>query len=137
MGDNILTDIKTLYIDDICVDEKARGQGVGRTLYDAVIAFAKESGCYNVTLNVWTCNEGALKFYETMKDELKPQMRQWKSFSDVKASVDDWIDYYNNERGQWQLNRLAPNEFYSYITTGIDPLSKNRNLGKKKMCPCP
>lgn len=71
VGDNILTAIKTLYIDDICVDEKARGRGVGRTLYDAVIAFAKESDCYNVTLNVWTCNEGALKFYETMG--LKPQ----------------------------------------------------------------
>jgi len=86
--------------------------------------------------NCWD-NAPQESFFGHMKDELKPQMRQWKSFSDVKASVDDWIDYYNNERGQWQLNRLAPNEFYSYITTGIDPLSKNRNLGKKKMYPCP
>lgn len=54
----------TLYIDDLCVDEKSRGQHVGRTLYEYVLKFAKEHGCYNVTLNVWECNEGAKKFYE-------------------------------------------------------------------------
>ncbi len=63
-ADNILTDIQTLYIDDLCVDEKARGQGVGRALYDFVRCFAKERGCYNLTLNVWACNENALRFYE-------------------------------------------------------------------------
>lgn len=62
---NILTDIKTLYIDDLCVDENIRGQHVGRQLYDYVLSFAKESGCYNVTLNVWSCNESAMKFYES------------------------------------------------------------------------
>ena len=61
---NILTDIKTLYIDDLCVDETIRGKGVGRTLYEHVLAFAKKSGCYNVTLNVWACNERAYRFYE-------------------------------------------------------------------------
>lgn len=64
VGDNILTDIKTLYIDDLCVDESCRGQGVGRTIYEAIIAFARQQGCYNVTLNVWACNENARKFYE-------------------------------------------------------------------------
>ena len=62
----LLTDVKTLYIDDICVDEAARKCGVGRALYQHVIAFAKQQGCYNVTLNVWTCNPGAQKFYEAM-----------------------------------------------------------------------
>jgi Acetyltransferases len=71
LNDNILTDIKTLYIDDLCVDEAARGQHIGRQLYEAVLSFAKESGCYNVTLNVWSCNEAAMKFYE--KCGLKPQ----------------------------------------------------------------
>ena len=71
IGDNILTDIKTLYIDDLCVDEALRGQHIGRALYDAVLAYAKESGCYNVTLNVWTLNEAAMKFYEACG--LKPQ----------------------------------------------------------------
>jgi ribosomal protein S18 acetylase RimI-like enzyme len=64
MDDNILTDIKTLYIDDLCVDEARRGQHVGRSLYEYVLKFAKEQGCYNVTLNVWACNENAHKFYE-------------------------------------------------------------------------
>lgn len=62
--DQILTDIKTLYIDDICVDEMVRGQHVGRQIYEHVLEFARESGCYNVTLNVWECNPGAKKFYE-------------------------------------------------------------------------
>ena len=65
-GDSVLTDIKTLYIDDICVDEAARGKHVGTALYDYVIDYAKKSGCYNVTLNVWSCNPTAMKFYEAM-----------------------------------------------------------------------
>ena len=64
LNDNILTDIKTLYIDDLCVDEEIRGQHVGKQLYEYVLAFAKEQGCYNVTLNVWELNPGAKKFYE-------------------------------------------------------------------------
>ena len=64
--DNILTPIKTLYIDDLCVDETLRGQHVGSKIYEHVLAFAKESGCYNVTLNVWECNPSARKFYEAM-----------------------------------------------------------------------
>lgn len=66
INDNVLTDIKTLYIDDICVDENARGQRVGKSLYDYVINFAKENAYYNVTLNVWSCNPNAIKFYENM-----------------------------------------------------------------------
>lgn len=72
MVDNhIMTDIKTLYIDDLCVDETCRGQHTGAALFDYVTGFAKKTGCYNVTLNVWACNEGARYFYE--KCGLKPQ----------------------------------------------------------------
>ena len=67
----LLTDIKTLYIDDICVDETQRGKGVGRMLYEYVKEYAKEKGFYNITLNVWECNPTAIKFYESMG--LKPQ----------------------------------------------------------------
>ena len=63
---NIMTDIKTLYIDDLCVDETQRGKHIGSELYRAVLAFAKEQGCYNVTLNVWSCNEAARRFYENL-----------------------------------------------------------------------
>lgn len=71
IGSNIMTDVKTLYIDDLCVDENVRGQHIGKQIYQAVIAFARESGCYNVTLNVWSLNESAMKFYESCG--LKPQ----------------------------------------------------------------
>ena len=62
--DNIFTDIKTLSIDDLCVDEELRGQHVGKDIYEYVLDFAGKSGCYNVTLNVWSCNSSAMKFYE-------------------------------------------------------------------------
>ena len=71
IGDNVLTDILTLYIDDLCVDETARGSHIGTRLYEHVLSFAREKGCYNVTLNVWACNPGAMAFYE--KCGLKPQ----------------------------------------------------------------
>lgn len=65
INSSVLTDIKTLYIDDLCVDEKLRGKYVGKELYNAAVALAKENGCYNLTLNVWSCNPSALGFYES------------------------------------------------------------------------
>lgn len=61
-----LADIKTLYIDDLCVDESCRGNGIGRKLYDYVCSFARKIGCYNVTLNVWAGNESAEAFYRNI-----------------------------------------------------------------------
>ena len=69
--DAILTDVKTLYIDDLCVDEGKRGLGIGKNLYNYVVEFARQKGCYNLTLNVWSCNLSAIKFYE--KVGLVPQ----------------------------------------------------------------
>ncbi len=60
----LLQDKKTLYIDDICVDENARGEHIGKSLYEYASAFAKENGFDNITLNVWAFNENAYKFYE-------------------------------------------------------------------------
>lgn len=71
LNNTIMTDIKTLYIDDLCVDEACRGQHIGRALYEAVLAYAREHGCYNVTLNVWSGNDNAQRFYESCG--LKPQ----------------------------------------------------------------
>ena len=65
-GGRLLEEHDTLYIDDICVDEAARGLGVGRALYGHIRAFARQRGCYNVTLNVWCCNPGAMAFYEKL-----------------------------------------------------------------------
>ena len=64
INNNILTDIKTLYIDDLCVDEEKRGMHIGKALYEYVVEYAKSENCYNITLNVWSCNESAIKFYE-------------------------------------------------------------------------
>lgn len=71
VGSHLMTDIKTLYIDDLCVDEHARGRRVGTGLYEYVLAYARAIGCYNVTLNVWSLNHGAMRFYE--KCGLVPQ----------------------------------------------------------------
>lgn len=68
---NILTDVKTLYIDDLCVDEALRAQHIGGALYAYAAEFARKSGCYNLTLNVWSCNPSAIKFYESCG--LRPQ----------------------------------------------------------------
>jgi len=65
-GDKLLQDIKTLYIDDICVDEKARGKHVGKALYEFVLDYALSIGCNNITLNVWEGNDPALSFYRNM-----------------------------------------------------------------------
>ena len=67
----VLTPVKTLYLDDLCVDETARGRHVGQTLYEYVVQYARDTGCYNVTLHVWACNPDAAAFYEKMG--LRPQ----------------------------------------------------------------
>ena len=62
VGDRSMTDVRTLYIDDLCVDEAAWGKHIGTKLYDFVLDFAKRQGYYNVTLNVWADNKAAVKF---------------------------------------------------------------------------
>lgn len=69
--DSVLNPHKSLYIDDLCVDEKCRGQHIGKAIYHEILRYAKMRGCYNVTLNVWCCNESAMGFYESLG--LKPQ----------------------------------------------------------------
>lgn len=62
----LLQDIKTLYIDDICVDEAVRGKHIGKALFEYVRDYAKSIGCYNITLNVWEGNDSASAFYKSM-----------------------------------------------------------------------
>ena len=69
--DPVFCDYTELYIDDICVDENCRGQGVGRAIYEEILRYAKMRKCHNITLNVWSFNDGAMKFYE--KCGLMPQ----------------------------------------------------------------
>ncbi|MCR5294889.1 MAG: GNAT family N-acetyltransferase [Lachnospiraceae bacterium] len=61
---NLLMPMKELYIDDLCVDENYRRKHIGKTIYDYLIQYAKDLGCYHLTLNVWACNPSAMAFYE-------------------------------------------------------------------------
>lgn len=67
----VMKDRITLYIDDLCVLEQCRGKGIGTVIYQEILRYAKIRGCYNVTLNVWSCNESAMRFYESLG--LQPQ----------------------------------------------------------------
>ena len=71
--------------------------------------------------NCWD-NAPQESFFGHMKDEIKYEIAMMKSFAQVKAKIDDWIDYYNNDRYQWDLAKLSPREYYAYVTTGIYPL---------------
>ena len=69
--DPVMTDRTELYLDDLCVDQTTRGKGVGKALYAAIRDYAKQRGCHSVSLNVWSCNPSAMKFYEALG--MKPQ----------------------------------------------------------------
>lgn len=71
--------------------------------------------------NCWD-NAPQESFFGHMKDEIGAAMAQVTSFGGAKELIDDWIDYYNNDRGQWLLAKLSPNEFYDYCNTGVYPL---------------
>ncbi|MBQ3796023.1 MAG: GNAT family N-acetyltransferase [Butyrivibrio sp.] len=73
-GSRCIKPFAQIFIDDLCVDEKARGQHVGRQLFDYVKSYAKELGCYEITLNVWEGNDSARRFYENMG--MKPKETQ-------------------------------------------------------------
>lgn len=61
--DPVMTDRTELYLDDLCVDESTRGKGVGKALYEAIRKYARSRNCHSVSLNVWSCNETAYRFY--------------------------------------------------------------------------
>lgn len=69
--------------------------------------------------NCWD-NAPQESFFGHMKDEV--DLSECKTFREVKKQIDNWMDYYNNHRYQWQLEKLSPNEYYNYITTGNYPL---------------
>ena len=65
-NDRLLVDGKTMYIDDICVDEQARGKHIGKALFEHVRHYAQSVGCRAITLNVWEGNDTAMHFYQNM-----------------------------------------------------------------------
>ena len=61
-------------------------------------------------------------FFGHMKDDIRDEIAVYSSFDDVKRKIDDWMDYYNNDRYQWELLKLSPVEYYTYLKTGVYPL---------------
>ena len=72
--------------------------------------------------NCWD-NAPQESFFGHMKDEIKYELAMMKTFDEVKAKIDDWIDYYNNDRYQWDIAKLSPREYYRYTVTGVYPIS--------------
>lgn len=75
--------------------------------------------------NCWD-NAPQESFFGHMKDHIKDRLAAAKNFAQVKAIVDDYIDYYNNDRYQWHLAKLSPNEYYGFVTTGVYPLNVSK-----------
>lgn len=88
------------------------------------IQLVKDSGLRQSMSRRGNCWDNAPQesFYGHMKDELKEKMATWETFEDAKRDVDDWFDYYNKDRYQWQLAKLSPSQYYKYVTTGEYPL---------------
>lgn len=74
---NNMIQFRSLFIDDLCIDKHARGQHIGECLFEYVKQEAKKLGCYEVTLNVWTGNTPAEKFYEKMGMKTKERQMEY------------------------------------------------------------
>lgn len=69
--------------------------------------------------NCWD-NAPQESFFGHMKDEI--HLERCNSFSDLKFEIDDYMDYYNNDRYQWSLAKLSPNQYATYLKTGEYPI---------------
>lgn len=132
ISDNLKLDFVLLTVEQlirnhrISLDEETiihSDQGVHYTSYK-FIEIVKDSNLRQSMSRRANCWDNAPQesFFGHMKDEI--DVSNCTDFCEVKDIIDDWIDYYNNERYQWNLAKLSPNEYYSYITTGIYPLKK-------------
>ena len=86
--------------------------------------------------NCWD-NSPQESFFGHMKDEIADLIAVCTTFEEVVARVDDWMDYYNNDRGQWDLLKLAPKEYYEYLQTGIYPLPVYQKPASRGSAPAP
>lgn len=74
---NNMVQFKSLFIDDLCVDQQTRGQHIGESLFEHVKKEARKMHCYEVTLNVWSGNTSAEKFYEKMGMKTKERQMEY------------------------------------------------------------
>ena len=86
--------------------------------------------------NCWD-NAPQESFFGHMKDEIAGLISCCQNYERVMEVVDDWIDYYNNDRGQWDLKKLTPREYYQYTLTGVYPLPVYCKPGSRGSAPDP
>ena len=88
--------------------------------------------------NCWD-NAPQESFFGHMKDEIAELIAECDSYEQVCAVVDDWMDYYNNDRYQWDLEKLSPREYYKYRQTGVYPLKPgvSKNPASRGSAPDP
>ena len=72
--------------------------------------------------NCWD-NAPQESFFGHMKDEL--DLASCSDYNALLARIDDWADYYNNDRYQWNLALLSPNEYARYLESGVYPLKRS------------
>ena len=133
LSPNLMVDFVLQTVDDLVIE-------YGCTLDDTTIIHS-DQGCHYTSKafiaklkdysfvqsmsrkgNCWD-NAPQESFFGHMKDEIKYEIAMMKSFCEVKGKIDDWIDYYNNDRYQWELSKLSPKEYYRYATTGVYPIT--------------
>lgn len=133
LSPNLMVDFVLQTVDDLVIE-------YGCTLDDTTIIHS-DQGCHYTSKafidklkdysfvqsmsrkgNCWD-NAPQESFFGHMKDEIKYEIAMMKSFCEVKGKIDDWIDYYNNDRYQWELSKLSPKEYYRYATTGVYPIA--------------
>ena len=76
--------------------------------------------------NCWD-NAPQESLFGHMKDEI--HLLNSDAHQQIQRKVLDWIDYYNNERYQWSLAKLSPNEYCEYVKTGLYPLTGELDEG--------
>lgn len=132
LSDSLRVDFALEMIDDVCTK-------YGAELDDTTIVHS-DQGCHYTSGafirklrdaqfvqsmsrkgNCWD-NAPQESFFGHMKDEIKELVAGCDTFGQVEAVVDDWMDYYNNDRYQWELDKLSPSEYYRYRQTGVYPL---------------
>ena len=141
LSDNLRVDFVLDMVDDMC-------SKYGAELDDSTIVHS-DQGCHYTSNafirklqdasfvqsmsrkgNCWD-NAPQESFFGHMKDEISALVAECDTFEQVQAVVDDWMDYYNNERYQWDLEKLSPREYYRYRQTGVYPLKPGASKDRR------
>lgn len=77
--------------------------------------------------NCWD-NAPQESFFGHIKDEINDKVVKCTKFSQLKKLIDDYMDYYNNDKYQWNLAKLSPKEYYNYSITGVYPINMKKDV---------